>query len=92
MVMAREPQDGLDTGSTSWGTIPPVADLIERIARNVQRHRARRRWSQAQLAEQAGVARTFIARLETRRHRDVGVVVLAKLAKALGVSVATLLK
>ncbi len=53
--------------------------------------RARRRLTQAALAERAGVHRVTIARLETGTRRP-GLDVLEALATALGVKMADLLK
>ena len=53
--------------------------------------RARRRLTQAALAERAGVHQVTVARLETGRRRP-GLAVLQKLAKALDVTITDLLK
>jgi transcriptional regulator with XRE-family HTH domain len=65
--------------------------LRDRVATKVKRLRARRGMTQEQLAERAGISRTYLARLETARH-DPTLSVLEKLAKALGVKVAELLE
>lgn len=48
-------------------------------------------WSQARLAEAAGVTREYIARLETGKH-DPPLSRVEKLANALGVSIGRLLQ
>ncbi len=53
--------------------------------------RERRGLSQAALAAKAGISREYLARLETARQ-DPRLSTLEKLARALGVSVATLLR
>jgi len=53
--------------------------------------RAKRGWTQEQLAEKAGINRGYLARLETGRH-DPTITTLEKLAKALRVKVAALLE
>jgi transcriptional regulator with XRE-family HTH domain len=53
--------------------------------------RERRGWTQEQLAEKAGISRGYLARLETARQ-DPKLSTLEKLARALGVRVATLLQ
>lgn len=52
--------------------------------------RAKRGWTQEQLAEKAGINRGYLARLETGRH-DPTITTLEKLAKALKVKTAELL-
>ena len=47
--------------------------------------------TQEQLADKAGISRTYLARLETARH-DPTLSMLEKIAKALKVDVAKLLK
>jgi ribosome-binding protein aMBF1 (putative translation factor) len=64
---------------------------IERVARRIRRLRERRGWSQQGLAERAGLSRTYLARLETARQ-DPTLSTLAKLAKALKVPLAELVK
>ena len=53
--------------------------------------RAKRGWSQKELAEKAGVSHGYLARLETARQ-DPTLRVLEKLAKALRVKVGTLVE
>jgi transcriptional regulator with XRE-family HTH domain len=65
--------------------------LVERLATRIKALRARRRLSQEALAAKAGVSRGYLARLETGRH-DPTVGTVEKLAKALRVKVADLLK
>jgi len=64
---------------------------IERIAMRIKALREKRRMSQEDLAERAGISRGYLARLETARH-DPTVTTLEKLARALRVKVAELLK
>jgi transcriptional regulator with XRE-family HTH domain len=63
----------------------------ERVAVRVKRIREQRGMTQEQLAEKAGISRTYLARLETARH-DPTLSMLEKIAKALRVDVAKLLK
>lgn len=67
----------------------PAASAI--IARNLAAERVRHRWSQADLAERVGVGRTTIASWETG-HRIVGVDALVPLCRALGVTMADLMR
>jgi transcriptional regulator with XRE-family HTH domain len=63
----------------------------ERIGLRVKHYRERRRLTQEQLAERAGISRTYLARLETGKH-DPTATVLEKLAKALNIKVGRLLE
>jgi XRE family transcriptional regulator, regulator of sulfur utilization len=64
---------------------------VERVAMRVRALRERRGWTQERLAEKAGISRGYLARLETARQ-DPKLSTLEKLARALGVSVAALLR
>jgi transcriptional regulator with XRE-family HTH domain len=61
------------------------------MAAKLKRLRERRGLSQEQLAEAAGISRTYLARLETAKH-DPTLSVIERLAKALKVKPAELLK
>jgi transcriptional regulator with XRE-family HTH domain len=63
---------------------------IERVAERIQHLRKRRGWTQAQLADRAGLSRGYLARLETARQ-DPTLTTLEALAKALRVKVSRLL-
>ena len=63
----------------------------KRLAMRVKEERERRGWTQEQLAEKAGISRGFLARLETARH-DPKLSTLEKIAKALKIDIAKLLK
>ncbi len=64
---------------------------IERIAMRIKRLRARQNISQAELAKRAGISHGYLARLEIGMH-DPTITTLEKLARALRVKVAELLK
>jgi XRE family transcriptional regulator, regulator of sulfur utilization len=64
---------------------------VEKIAMRLKQLRAKRGWTQEQLAERAGINRGYLARLETGHH-DPTITTLEKLAKALRVKVAALLE
>jgi transcriptional regulator with XRE-family HTH domain len=64
---------------------------VERMAIKLKRLREQRGLSQEQLAERAGISRTYLARLETARQ-DPRLSTLEKLAKALRVKVQDLVK
>jgi transcriptional regulator with XRE-family HTH domain len=61
------------------------------LASAVKRLRSRRGWTQAQLAQRAGLTQGYIAKLENPRY-NVGpaIDVVLRLAKAFGVGVAAL--
>lgn len=63
---------------------------IEKLAGKLKRLRKRRGLTQEQLAEAAGIGRSYLARLETARQ-DPTLSTIEKLAKALKVKPATLL-
>jgi transcriptional regulator with XRE-family HTH domain len=58
--------------------------IIEVVARNVRRFRLSVGLSQEALADEAGLHRTYISQVE-RKQRNVTIVVLSKIAKALGI-------
>jgi transcriptional regulator with XRE-family HTH domain len=64
---------------------------MKKLGRRIQRLRAARGLSQEALAEKAGLSRGYLARVETGRHEP-SLTMLDKLAKALKVSVAELVK
>lgn len=61
-------------------------DLLRRLGRNVKRLREAKGWSQEELADQAGLHRTYVSGVE-RGIRNPTVTVLAKLAHGLSVTV-----
>lgn len=58
-------------------------DVRARVGRNMKRLREVRGWSQEELADQAGIHRTYVSGVE-RGVRNPTVTVLEKLAVALG--------
>jgi transcriptional regulator with XRE-family HTH domain len=59
--------------------------IIAVVAETVRRARKAAGWSQEELAFEAGLDRTYISQVE-RKKRNVTIVVLAKIAKALKTS------
>ena len=66
-------------------------DLRSTFAANLRRLRAIKGWSQEELAFEAGVNRSYLARVEAGRPY-VGLEIIGKLAEALQVEPAELLK
>ncbi|MFI7388281.1 helix-turn-helix domain-containing protein [Streptomyces sp. NPDC049813] len=67
-----------------------VDPLVERIGARVRAERDRRRWTLSELAQESGVSRAMIHRIE-RGESSPSAVVLGKLSAALRLSIATLL-
>ena len=65
-------------------------DVRRRVGLNVRKHRNQRGFSQEELAFECGLHRTYISGVE-RGVRNPTVVVLEKVAKALGVTTSKLL-
>jgi transcriptional regulator with XRE-family HTH domain len=65
-------------------------DIRRILARNLKRFRTEKGWSQEELADQAGLHRTYVSGVE-RGVRNPTITIIATLAKALGVSAAELL-
>lgn len=66
-------------------------EIQRRLARNLVRLREERGWSQEELADQAGLHRTYVSGIE-RRMRNPTIMILERLAKALGVRASTLIE
>jgi transcriptional regulator with XRE-family HTH domain len=65
-------------------------DIRRQLARNVKRLRQTRGWSQEELADAAGLHRTYVSGIE-RGVRNPTITIVAVLAKALAVAPAELL-
>ena len=74
-----------------WLPIGNTADVDTGLAGNLKACRARRHLTQAALAAKAKISRGYLARLELGRQ-DPTLSVLRRLAKALNVSVARLVR
>jgi transcriptional regulator with XRE-family HTH domain len=64
---------------------------IETVAMRITKLREKQKWTKRQLAEAAGISYGYLWRLEAARH-DPTLSVLEKLARALRVKVADLVK
>ncbi|MEQ1493030.1 MAG: helix-turn-helix transcriptional regulator, partial [Terricaulis sp.] len=60
-------------------------DIRRQLGRNLKRLRSEKGWSQEELADQAGLHRTYVSGVE-RGVRNPTITIVATLAKALGVS------
>lgn len=67
-------------------------ELRKRFAANVRRIRRAQEKSQEQLAEDAGLHRTYVSSLERTGTRNPTISVASRMAKALGVGIASLLE
>lgn len=65
-------------------------EIEKRLAERVKRYRKERGWSQEELADRAGLHRTFISQIE-RATKNTTIRSTEQVAKALGVSFADLL-
>ena len=66
-------------------------EVRRRLARNVVKFRGQRDWSQEELAEEAGLHRTYVSGVE-RGVRNPTIQIVERLAKALKVSASQLLE
>jgi transcriptional regulator with XRE-family HTH domain len=65
-------------------------DIRRQLSRNLRRLRTDKGWSQEELADRAGLHRTYVSGVE-RGVRNPTITIVAALAKALGVPPAELL-
>ena len=65
-------------------------NILKRFSQNVKTLRLQKRWSQEELARRADLHRTYIGAIE-RHERNVSLVNVERIAKALKVSVKDLL-
>lgn len=66
-------------------------DVRGRLARNLRRRREELGWSQEELADQAGLHRTYVWGVE-RKVRNPTIGIVERLAKALKITVSALLE
>lgn len=59
-------------------------NVVRKVGRRIRELRQKKGWSQEELAEEAGLHRTYIGQVE-RGEKSIGVENLFKIAKALGV-------
>lgn len=65
-------------------------EIAHRLAERVKRYRKERQWSQEELADRAGLHRTFVSQIERATKRST-IVTVERIAMALGVTCGQLL-
>lgn len=93
LFRGADPDDLRTLGANlrNLGDMPPARNLSDIIAAGIRAERARRGWTQAQLAERAGLSRNTVGDIEARK-RTVTVDYLLTFCKALGVPASILLQ
>ena len=90
MVLGRPPASGRNRRAASSADEPANQDEgHQRRVERSQRDRRKRGWSQEEFADRVGIHRTYVGDVE-RGARTIGLVNIARIAQALGVSVAAL--
>ncbi len=69
-----------------------MSDSLAHLARNLKFYRAQLGVTQVELAQKAGVNRSYLASIESETQFNTSIKTVEKLAAALGVSVIDLLK
>jgi len=67
-----------------------MAEINKKIGSNIRKIRNRKGWSQEQLALEADLHRAYIGQIE-RGEKNIGMINLEKIAKALNVEIAKLI-
>jgi len=67
-----------------------MAEINKRVGLNIRKYREKKGWSQEQLAFEADLHRAYIGQIE-RGEKNIGLVNLEKIAKALNIEVSKLL-
>ena len=67
-----------------------AAEINKKVGLNIRKYRARKDWSQEQLAFEADLHRAYIGQIE-RGEKNIGLVNLEKIAKALDIRISKLL-
>ena len=67
-----------------------MAEINKRVGLNIRRCREKKGWSQEQLAFEADLHRAYIGHIE-RGEKNIGLINLEKIAKALNVVIAKLI-
>jgi transcriptional regulator with XRE-family HTH domain len=67
-----------------------MAEINKKVGQNIRKHRQKKGWSQEQLAFEANLHRAYIGHIE-RGEKNIGLINLEKIAKALSVNLKNLL-
>jgi len=67
-----------------------MAEINKRVGLNIRKYREKKEWSQEQLAFEADLHRAYIGHIE-RGEKNIGLINLEKIAKALNLKVEKLL-
>lgn len=68
-----------------------MAEINEKVGLNIRKSRTKKGWSQEQLAFEADLHRAYIGQIE-RGEKNIGLINLEKIAKALNIELDNLLK
>lgn len=68
-----------------------MAEINKRVGLNIRKYRGKKGWSQEQLAFEADLHRAYIGQIE-RGEKNIGLMNLEKIAKALTIKPEVLLK
>lgn len=68
-----------------------LAEINKRVGLNIRKYRQRKGWSQEELAFEADLHRAYIGHVE-RGEKNIGLINLEKIAKALGIGIESLIK
>jgi ribosome-binding protein aMBF1 (putative translation factor) len=82
-------QDTINLGNSGSDNIADERRILRDLGTKVRKFRAEKGWSQEELGEKAGLHRTYIGSIE-RSERNVSLINIQRIAKALGVSVVML--
>lgn len=80
----------MSDNAPNTGSIEPPPEILRRLAQRLRALRRHRGWSQEQLAEHAGMHRTYVGAIE-RCERNPSLGTLDRLARGLQIGVAELL-
>ena len=67
-----------------------MAEINKKVGLNIRKYRTKKDWSQEQLAFEADLHRAYIGQIE-RGEKNIGLVNLEKIAKALDIGISKLL-
>ena len=70
---------------------PAPLSVPKAVGHRIRQTRLAKGWSQEELADRAGLHRAYIGQIE-RAEKVVGIVTLAKIARALGLSLSNLIR